>query len=449
MNTESHKARLPAALLIVAAVRVLGAQVPSRTLFKDLPPTDPRREAVQSVLASSLDSLRARFPGREWTEGGYRSAWDRARGYFPASVFYVEPGTYFMTHGFGPDGRLFMEIHDSAYLSLSVANRRTFTDATVVGEYGRMLGAAGGGEAAAFREKAGRLEPFFRDEASTGLLREALGRALFGRLLEGLRAENAHMLAGGFVHEGMHAGMDGEKLVARIQAEFKAGGLAVQWDELRAFMAEAAFHGAYYLWAVDGIAGGWDEIRARLGELERLRKNPRLVRTADKERFVRATAGMGAHTALIRLRMRELWQSAQRLRGLVVNFEKDYLKPEPPAEVEAQIKKLADDIAGFAGAVGETIQRTELALRRLEEVLGQWDDWAAGLRPFPPPVTDSRDILEKAGIAAWTSPPSAEIDGLKKRAEAEIVREGAVSEGGRRAPTSSRRPDSGPTSWAG
>jgi len=413
---------LRGAVLFLTALPFLWGQAPTRTFFKDMPPSDPRRMVIQAVLDSPLELLRARFPGREWVEGGYRDAWDRARRYFPANVYYVEPGTYFMTHGFGPDGRLFMEIHDSAYLSLSVANRRTFTDGSIVGEYGRMLGAAGGGEAAAFRERTGRLESYFRDEASKKRLRKVLGETLTSRLLEGLREENAHMFAGGLIHEGIHAGMDGEELVARIQAEFKGGGLAVQWDELRAFMAEAAFHGSFYRRAVGDIAAGVDEIEARLGMLETLRGRPRLVRAADKERFEKAAAGIGAATALVRLRMRELWQSAQRLEGLVVHFQKNYLKPDPPPEVAALVLKLAGAIAGFTIDGGESIRRTELALRRLEEVLGQWDEWAAGLRPFPPPVTDSQDILKRVGLAAWPAPPAADIDRLKKLAERELAK---------------------------
>ena len=424
MKLSAHpaKARLRGTAFILAVIPVLWGQAPTRTLFKDIPPADPRREVIQTVLDSPLDMLRARFPGREWIEGGYRDAWDRARRYFPASVYYVEPGTYFMTHGFGPDGRLFMEIHDSAYLSLSVANRRTFTDDSIVGEYGRMRDAAGGGEAAAFREKAGRLESHFRDEASKKRLRIMLGEALYSRFLRGLREENSHMFAGGLMHEGIHAGMDGEELVARIQAAFKGGGLAVQWDELRAFMAEAAFHGSFCHWAAKDIADVGNEVAAGLEMLERLRGRPRLVRAQDKEKFERVTAGIGAATTLARLRMRELWQSAQRLQGLVVNFQKDYLKPDPPPEIADLMKKLAGDIAGFVDGAGESIRRTELALRRLEEVLGQWDEWAAGLRPFPPPVTDSKSILAMIGNTTWPTPPAADADRLKTMAERELAK---------------------------
>jgi len=424
MNPSARpaKARFRGTAFILAVIPILWGQAPTRTLFKDMPTADPRREVIQTVLDSPLEMLRARFPGREWIEGGYRAAWDRARRYFPANAYYVEPGTYFMTHGFGPDGQLFMEIHDSAYLSLSVANRRIFTDGSIVGEYGRMRDAAGESEAAAFQEKTGRLESHFRDEVSKKRLRRMLGEALYFRLLEELREENTHMFAGGLLHEGIHAGMDGEELVARIQADFKGGGLSVQWDELRAFMAEAAFHVSFYRWAVDDIAADVDEVEARLGMLETLRRRPRLVRAQDREKFERATAGIGAAEALVRLRMRELWQSAQRLQGLVAHFQKDYLKPDAPPDVAVLIAKLASAFAGFASDGGESIRRTESALRRLEDVLGQWNEWAAGLRPFPPPVTDSQDVLARVGQAAWPAPPAADADPLKKMAERELVR---------------------------
>ncbi len=420
-SARPARAFLRGTILYLAALPFLWGQSPVRTLFKDMPPKDPRREVIQAVLASPIDLLRARFPGKDWVEGGYRDAWDRARRYFSASVYYVEPGTYFMTHGFGPDGRLFMEIHESAYLSLSVANRRAFTDGSIVGEYGRMLEAAGGGEAAAFREKTGRLESYFHKETSNKRLRKILGEALYFRLLEGLREENVHMLAGGLMHEGIHAGMDGEELVARIQTAFKGGGLTVQWDELRAFMAEAVFHGSFCRWAASEIAAGGAEFGARLEALETLRGSARLVRAPDREKYERATAGMGAVTALVRLRMREIWQSAQRLQGLVAGFQDEYLKPEAPPVIVDLMNKLSGDISGYIGDTGESIRRTELALRRLEEVLGQWDEWAAGLRPFPPPVTDSKDISARIGRTAWPAPTSADADRLKKMAERELA----------------------------
>lgn len=449
MSIKPHKARLGAVLVAVAAARLLAGQAPSRTLFKDLPATDARREVIQAVLARAPELLRALFPGRERDGGSLRSSWERARSYFPSSAYLVEPGTYLMTHGFGEDGRLFIEIHDSAYLALSVANFRTFAGGSVVDEYARMLGADDGREAAAFRDKVGRLEPYFRDEAAKARLRKALGPDLHGRLLSGLREENYHVLAAGLIHEGEHAGMDGEKLVARIQAEFRAGGTAVQWDELRAFMAEAGFHGAFCRFAAGAIAACWSDLETGLAELEALRKWPRLDRIPARDRFERSTARTGALAALARLRTRELWQSVQRLQGLAAGFAKDYLRPGAPPDVGEALDKLGAELAALVAAAGEGIRGTELALRRLEMVLGWWDEWAAGRRPFPPPVTDSKDVLEAARGVVWPAAPMDELGRLKKRADEEIVRQGAASSAGRRAPTTSRRPECGPASSAG
>lgn len=421
-SARPARARLGGAAFILAVIPVLWGQAPERTLFKDIPPEDPCREIIQTVLDSPLYSMRGGFPAREWTGAGYGGAWERARRYFPGLTYFVRPGTFFMTHGFSPDGRLFMEVHESAYLSLCVENRKTFTDGSIVGESGWMAGAADGREAVAFQEKMGKLERHFRDEAAKASLRRALGDGFYLRLLRELREEDYHMFAGGLMHEGMHAGMDDDILVARIQAEFRAGRLPVQWDELRAYMAEIGYHRPYCRWAVADIAAGWRQVESLLKELEALRKKPKLIREADKARFEGATAKIGAHLALVRLRMREIWQSAQRMQGLATSVRKDHVKPDPPADVDGLITKLAGAIAGFASDGGETIQRTELTLRALEETLELWDEWAAGRRPFPPPVTDSNDVLKRVGDTPWPTPPGDEVEALMKRAGEEIAK---------------------------
>ncbi len=421
-SARPAKARLRGTVFILAVIPVLWGQAPTRTLFKDIPPADPRREVIQTVLDSPLYSMRGGFPAREWTGSGYGNAWERARRYFPGQAYFVRPGTFFMTHGFSPDGRLFMEVHESAYLSLSDENRRIFTDGSIVGEYGRMAGAADGRESVAFQEKMGKLVRFFRDETAKASLRRELGAGLYLRLLRELREEDYHMFAGGLMHEGMHAGMDDDVLVARIQAEFGTGRLAVQWDELRAYMAEVGYHRTYCRWAAADVAAGWRQVEGLLKELEALRKKPKLFREADKARFEGAKAEIGALLALVRLRMREIWQSAQRMQGLATSVRKDYVKPDPPADVDGLITKLAGDAAGFVDDVGQTIQKTELTLRALEETLELWDEWAADRRPFPPPVTDSIGVLKRVGDTPWPTPPGDEVEALMKRAGEEIAK---------------------------
>jgi hypothetical protein len=120
--------------------------------------------------------------------------------------------------------------------------------------------------------------------------------------------------------------------------------------------------------------------------------------------------------------MREIWQSTRRMQGLTTSVRKDHVKPDPPADVDGLITKLASDTAGFVDAVGEAIGRTEITLRALEETLELWGAWAAGRRPFPPPVTDSNDVLKRVGDTPWPTPPGDEVEALMKKAGEEIAK---------------------------
>ena len=404
---------------LLAALAFAAGQPAERTLFKDLAPADPVREVVQTILGWPAVSVRRGFTDREWAAEGFGGAWDRARRYFPARTYLVRPGTYFMTHGFDPDGRLFMEIHDSDYLELCAGNRRTFTAGGVVAEYARMRGADDGREAAAFRDKWGRLEPSCRDEDSQRRLREALGTPLHRRLLEAVREENYHMLAGGLIHEGIHAGVD-DASVARLQAEFRAGTRPVQWDELRAFMAESAYHARFCRWAARDISGSRGEIEAALRRLERLRRRPRLRPGPDRLEFERERAKAWAFAALARLRMRESWQSALRVEALVTGFRGDYVRGDPPADVEELLAAHHRGASAFVEAFKKAVQGEELALRSLEGTLDLWTDWADGRRPFPAPVTDSLAFGKRLAAVAWPDPPVEGSRALMERAEAAL-----------------------------
>ena len=320
-----------------------------RTLFKNIPPNDPVRAVVETVIGSRFYSLRDRFSAQEWSGLGFGAAWDRARSYFPDKTYLVRPGTYFMTHGYDADGRLFMEVHESPYLTLCVENRKTFSPSSVVEEYGRMRAAANGIEAGGFREKTGRLESLFRDEKASGELRRALGDALYGRLLEALRDEDYQMLAGGLMHEGMHAGLDGAQAAA-LQTGFKAGTSPVQWDELQAFMAEIGYHARFSAWATADINADWGRISALARDLEAYRKTARLPAGTAKDRFDRIRSQSWAQIAFVRLRAREIWQSARRMEDLTGGFRRDYVNANVPADLQALLDKLGGDTAEFITA---------------------------------------------------------------------------------------------------
>lgn len=410
-----------AALTLFGAGVLLSRSTLERTLFKDLPSNDPVREIVATVLGSRSTPVRALFTPDEWSNGGYGAAWDGARSYFAGRAYFVRPGTYFMTHGFDADGLRFMEIHDSPYLTLCVANLLTYAPGSIVGDYGRMRAAENGREAAAFREKLGRLEEGFLDEKAHRDLRQTVGGPLYARLLQALREEDYHMLAGGLIHEGMHAGLDDAR-AARLQAEFKAGTRPVQWDELRAFMAETGYHARFGGWAVAGVRSSWGEIDALLKGLEKLRRTSRLPAGRSLTGFNRVRARAWAEAALVRLRAREIWQSARRMQELVAGFREDYFRGDAPQDLASLLDKLESGTASFAAAAGEAIQANELALRSLGEVLDAWGTWAGGRRPFPPPITDSQAVLKQAKSIRWPAADTETADRLMRRAGEELLR---------------------------
>ncbi|HSA97188.1 MAG TPA: hypothetical protein VLJ16_14125 [Acidobacteriota bacterium] len=327
-----------------------------------------------------------------------------------------------MTHGFDPDGRRFMEVHDSDYLELCVADRRTFAAGRTVEDYARMRGADDSREAAAFRDKMGRLEPFFRDEASERKLREALGPVLYRRLLDELRDEDIHMLAAGLIHEGVHAGVDDAE-AALLQAAFRAGGSPVEWDELRAFMAESLYHARFIRWAAEDLRASTGGIESALRGLEALRHRASLRPGKDRTAFDRATTRAWACAALVRLRMRETWQSALRVGSLITSFRADYVRGEPPPDVAAHLTAHARDASAFVEASKQAIQGTEAALRSLEDTLALWIAWSEGGRPFPPPNTESLAVSKRLAAAGWSDPPVAASLALMKRAEAALAAE--------------------------
>ncbi len=395
------------------------APQPQRTLFSEIPPDDAKRQIIQSVLSSSFYSMRSGFSSSEWTTGHYGGAWERAGQYFPNHVYYTSSQQHFMTHFFNPNGKLEMQIFDSAYLRLCVANQRTFTGSGVVGSYQGML-ANDPGAAAAFQQKLGHLEAYFRTEGDKGRLKAMIGDKLFDRLLDELRRENHHMFAGALMHEGMHAEMDDDALVAAIQNEYSSCKLPVQWDELRAYMSEINYHSRFYNWAVNDSFASWREIDGLLRELEAWRKRPKPLSEADKQKIEAIKAKIKAYIALIRLRMREIWQSAQRMQGLMDSFRQDHLKPNAPAGHQDTVRAVAVAVADFVLRVGQEIQRQELLLRELESYLDLWNKWASCQNPSPPPAATAQDIIKRVRATRWPAPPSRQAEDLRKKAEEEI-----------------------------
>ena len=350
--------------------------------------------------------MRDGFPGREWTEGGYGAAWERARQYFPGKTYYRRAGD--LLH----DPRLRRgrtAVHGDPRIGLSEALRREQADLHVRAPSSGPTAACRSRRTGARPPPSGRnwdgSSPFSATRKPIAASAERWAKTSTSDSSKSLREEDYHMLAGGFMHEGMHAGLD-DALVARLQAEFSAGTRPVQWDELRAFMAEIGYHGPYDRWAAGDIAGHWRRVEGLLGELEGLRKKPRLgsgsgpgeVRTRPsrdlgpcRPRSASACGRSGNRPGACRTSPRA---SGRIMSGTPLRRRS-----------ESGWRGSSETTAGFVTAVGEAAQATELAVRSLEAVLDTWGEWAEGRRPFPPPVTDSQAAVKQAKGILWPGPP--------------------------------------------
>lgn len=412
---------------------------PVRTPFGDVPASDPRREIIQTVL-DSKGLTTGLMTESAWKAADFRMPWQRAGQHFPQAAYFTTAREHFLTHFFNPRGFQEIEIFDSDYLRRCVQNRGTFTREGVVGAYQNLMANDPAG-AAWFSRRLGVLEPTFRDEASKEKLRGMVGGELFDRLLNELREEGYHMFAGALIHEGTHAMMDDPAKVAAIQEEYKAGKLAVQWDELRAYMAEFSYHARFTNWAVGDILSSWEQIENLLKQLEKLRANPKPLSQADKDLLEAIKAKNMATIALIRLRMLEIEESARRMQGLMRNFRQDHLKPTAPAPDRGKIDTIAVAVTNFVTAAGQEIRRQELLLQGLEQVLDLWNRWASGELRSPPAKRTAGAILSRAKSARWPAPPLRQAEELRKRGEKEIVKFEGSGAGSRR-PSASNSPAS-------
>jgi hypothetical protein len=411
-----------AALGFLLITLPLAAQTPPpppvRTPFGDVPANDPRKEIIQTVLGSKAYTTGVMTEAM-WKANDFNLAWERVGQFFPQRTSFTTAREQFLTHFFNPLGFQELEIFDSDYLRMCVQNRLTFTREGIVGAY-RGMGESDPAGAASFSGKLGALEPYFRDEDSKERLRDMIGGELFDHLLDSLRREGYHMFAGALLHEGMHARMDDPARVAAIQELYKSCKLPVQWDELRAYMAEINYHARFYNWAVGDIFASWKQIENLLKQLEDLRKKPKPLSQADKDKLEQIKAKIKAYIALIRLRMREIDASAQRMQGLMNSFRQEHLKPTAPAKEKDMIKSIAAAVTNFVTAVGQELQRQELLLKGLEEYLDLWNRWAGCELKTPPEKKIVDDILKRAKGAKWPAPPIAQAEDIRKRAEKEI-----------------------------
>ncbi len=428
-KNQARRTKIPAfflpLFLLLASCHVLHGQ--QRMLFRDIPPHDPRRVIIRTVLNEY--SMQSQFTLEEWRTGHYGGAWARANQYFPNQMYYSTSQQYFMHHHFTELGRLEMQVYDSQYLRMSIGNFETFQTRNIVNSYNQML-AHDAEAAASFSQKLGDLESYFRDNQSLQQLRKMLGSERFQSLLDALRKENYHMFAGALMHEGMHSKLDNDQLVKAIQDSYAGCTLKVQWDELRAYMCEINYHNRFYSWATRDIDNNWKEIDKLLKELEKMRKKPKPDANAsdkdkqdwekEKAEIEKIKARIKAHIALIRLRLREIWQLAQRMLSLVNYFREHYMKADAPMEERNKMGLTALLINDFVNAVRDTIIKQESMIQSLENYLRTWNKYSGCDTIAPPDSARINPIIRETRGFKWPAPPVKEVEEIKKGAEREV-----------------------------
>jgi DNA-binding transcriptional MerR regulator len=183
----------------------------------------------------------------------------------------------------------------------------------------------------------------------------------------------------------------------------------------------------YYKWALQDINNHLNDIDKLMKLLEACRwKKPPDLTPAQMEKIEQIKAQIKAHIAMIRVRLREIQTSADRINGLMNYFLENYVKPvtsntqgnkEKAQKLVDKVKALAAKCSKFQADVNKAIQNFENWLQFLESVLDEWNKYAACVKMVPPRKDTIRIAAGKDSLKKFPSPPIKEAEELKKTGE--------------------------------
>lgn len=358
-------------------------------------------------------------------EGSLSSAWDKVRQYNPDRFVYLNDGKYMMLHGYY-NGNICISVYNSPELQSVIHNQKVFKSGSVVAAYNAMSNE----NKSDFNKKLGKLAPYFEDEENHTRLKKYLGKELYDNLLKNLNEENMHLLAGGMIHEGMHALLTDEQTY-NIQEDFENNYLSMELNELRSYMAEINYHCRFCNWAKKDIDSHWNNINKLIKELEKCRrKKPPEITVEEKEKIEEIKAQIKAHIAMIRVRLREINESAKRMEFLMADYRKNYIKNIDPKkdkinsklQLNSKFGKLEVAVATFKKDIGTYTADMEKVLSELESILDLWNVWADCKITIPPAQETTKRLITNALKIKFPDPPLKLSDDIKTAAEKEITR---------------------------
>lgn len=371
------------------------------------------------------------FSSDDYKKGQYSRAWNQATQYYPNRYMYIPNNTYLMMHGLY-NGRVCIEVFRTEILNTIIQNQKIFNYNTIVQEYNKIKNNEA--KKKEFDEKLGKLAGYFNNQASHQQLIKYLGKDLYNELMEALREENQHMITAALIHEGMHALLS-NKETYDIQQDFQNGRLSMELNELRAYMAEILYHCQYSLWAKKDILNHWDEIDNLISQLEQMRRQkPPEITPEEKKKIEEIKAKIKAQIALIRVRLRELKNSAKRMEDLMIFYKNNYIKNvaadkdkiDPGLNLKNQFNALEVAISAYRLAIDNYANDVEKALKNLENILDLWNTWADCKILTPPPADSTKRLIDSTRTKPFPDPPVKPSEELKKNAEDEIGRNYSV-----------------------
>ena len=442
MKTYHLIRNIPLTLLFFLSLTLQGLSNDNAVPFKKLG-SEPNGAQIQNtfngIIRGRLNNknylLQNNMTGREYNKGKYSRAWSKVRQYYPNRFMFIQSDEYFMTHGLYK-GRMCMEVYNSGILQGIIKNQKMFNPNNIVREYNNIRNNASAKEE--FEEKMGRLSSYFENEASHRQLYRYLGRNLYNRLMSALREENTHLLTGALIHEGMHALLT-DAQTANIQNDFRNGYLSMELNELRSYMAEIIYHCEYCNQAKEDIDSYWNDISNLIKELEAMRhEKPPVVTEKEKEEIEKIKAKIKAHIAMIRVRLREIKESAKRMDDLMKHYRQNYIRniSQEKDKIDADLKlkdnfnAMAVAVSAFRQAADKYAAEVEKGLKELENILDEWNKWADCTIKEPPPEKNTTALIDSTSTRPFPDTPVNTAKEIKEKAEKEIGRIYSILEDG-------------------
>lgn len=118
-------------------------------------------------------------------------------------------------------------------------------------------------------------------------------------------------------------------------------------------------------------------------------------------------AKIKAHIAMIRVSLREMQQSLDRMKSMLDFFKKqNYVKPGAPKKYHDMVKNLETKLENFSKEVKKTIAAYEKRLKGLEDMLKAWNEWAKCRKTDPPTEEEHKKSKKEFEDVSWPSAPS-------------------------------------------